>query len=358
MRPAVISAWQHDVAASVAACSESTPPLTDRKRSRPYEARAAPNQRSQKRPRVALSTIDANPRSMSAHTKGRSPSKRTRAPSPRKRGNHVPDDAEKEPEIAHPRPHPPIHHFDPPSSYPEALATDYHESEVSRRSSPSRRARTESDAPSTPKRSASPVKRVAALQDVGSGIFYQELSDNGAELGTEGQQLFWSLQDSSLGIAALPSALEPELLPELGRNRPFQMDTTDSRSREELLTELESVREINRASRRCVKESESEPEWNSSVHGRLLHLALKNEDRAGFRYMYVHSLWKTGSATELFLVLQLGSIPNTYLRTRLVLLCRQRWLIMQYISKQTGLLLLILLLPALFKRRSRPSSPT
>jgi len=132
--------------------------------------------------------------------------------------------------------------------------------EISQRRSPSRRAQTELDTPSTSKRSASPVKRVATLQDVSSGIFYQELSDNSAELGIEGQELFWLLQDSSLGIAALPSALKLKLLPELGRNRPFQIDTTDSRSREELLAELETVREINRASRRCVKESESEPE--------------------------------------------------------------------------------------------------
>ncbi|KAF2650700.1 hypothetical protein K491DRAFT_697090 [Lophiostoma macrostomum CBS 122681] len=70
------------------------------------------------------------------------------------------------------------------------------------------------------------------------------------------------------------------------------MDTTDSRSREELLAELETVRAINRASRRCVKDSESEPEWNSSVHGTLLRLALKKEDRAGFRYMYVDLFWE------------------------------------------------------------------
>lgn len=223
MRSAVILAWQHDVAASVAACSESTPQRTGRKRSRLCEATASSNQQSTKRRRVALSSITANPRNMSVPTKDRSPSKRTRASSPRKRGNNV-SDAE-ELEILPTQSHPPTHHFDPPSFYQEALAAEYDESEAPQRRSPSRRAQTESDAPSTSKRSASPVKRVAALQDVGSGIFYQELSDNGAELGTGGQELFWLLQDSSLGIAALPAALEPELLPELGRNRPFQMDT-------------------------------------------------------------------------------------------------------------------------------------
>lgn len=167
------------------------------------------------------------------------------------------------------------------------MAAEYAESEIPQRRSPSRRAQTESDAPSTSKRSASPVKRVAALRDVGSGIFYQELSDNGAELGTEGQELFWLLQDSSLGIGALPAAIEAELLPELGRNRPFQMNTTDPRSREELLAELDTVRGINRASRRCVKDCESEPEWNNSVQGTLLRLALQNKHRAGFRYMYI-----------------------------------------------------------------------
>ncbi|KAF2005527.1 hypothetical protein P154DRAFT_312488 [Amniculicola lignicola CBS 123094] len=228
MRSAVISAWQHDVAASVAACSESTPSPTGRKRFHLCEkAIASSNQQSTKRRRVALSSIAANSRNISAHTRDRSPSKRTRAPSPRKRGNNVPDVAE-ELEIPLTRPQPPTHHFDPPSLYKEALAAEYDESEIQQRRSPSRQAQTESDAPATLKRSASPVKRVAALQDVGSGIFYQELSDNGAELGTEGQELFWLLQDSSLGIAALPAALEPELLPELGRNRPFQMDTTDS----------------------------------------------------------------------------------------------------------------------------------
>ena len=222
MRSAVISAWQHDVAASVAACSESTPSPTGRKRLHLcMEATVSLNQQSPKRRRVALSSIAANPRNMSAHTKDRSPSKRTRAPSPQKRSNHVPDVAEKDLETTHARPHPPIRYFDPPSSYQEALAAEYDELEISQRRSPSRRAQTESDTPSTSKRSASPVKRVTALQDVGSGIFYQELSDNSAELGIKRQELFWLLQDSSLRIAALPLALKLKLLPELGRNRPF-----------------------------------------------------------------------------------------------------------------------------------------
>ncbi|KAF2453094.1 hypothetical protein BDY21DRAFT_357261 [Lineolata rhizophorae] len=286
MRSAVISAWQHDVAASAAAYSGSTPPPTGRKRphlSEPSETSS--NQQSLKRRRVALSSIAINPRNVSAHTKDRSPSKRTRAPSPRKRGNNGSDVATKELGTPRTRSQPPIPRFDPQSSYREALAADSDESEIPQPRSPSRPAQTESDAPSTSKRSTSPVKRVAALQDVGSGIFYRELSDNGTELGTEGQELFWLLQDSSLGIAALPAALEPELLPEQGRIRPFQIDTTDLRSRDELLAELETVREINRASRRCVRDSESEPEWNNSVHGTLLRLALRKEDRAGFRYI-------------------------------------------------------------------------
>ncbi|KAF2175990.1 hypothetical protein K469DRAFT_700572 [Zopfia rhizophila CBS 207.26] len=56
------------------------------------------------------------------------------------------------------------------------------------------------------------------------------------------------------------------------------MDTTDSRSRKELLAELMTIREMNGASPRCVKDSESELEWNNLVHGTLLRLALKNDD--------------------------------------------------------------------------------
>ncbi|KAH7111798.1 hypothetical protein B0J11DRAFT_190403 [Dendryphion nanum] len=63
------------------------------------------------------------------------------------------------------------------------------------------------------------------------------------------------------------------------------MDDVDPRGREDLLVELDTVREINKASRRCVKENESEPEWNNSVHGALLRLALKNSNGASFRYI-------------------------------------------------------------------------
>ncbi|KAH8693313.1 hypothetical protein GQ44DRAFT_832798 [Phaeosphaeriaceae sp. PMI808] len=163
---------------------------------------------------------------MPANAKDRSPSKRMRTPSPRKRGKYIPDDVENQLETLRAGPHLLPHCFDPPSSYQEAC----------------------------------PVKRVAALQDVGSRIFYQELSDNGAELGAEGRKLFWLLQDSSLGVAVLPVALEAELPPELERIRPYQIDKADSRSRDELLAGLDAVRQINGASWRCVKDSKSEPE--------------------------------------------------------------------------------------------------
>jgi hypothetical protein len=192
MRPAVISAWQHDVAASAIACLDSTsPPSNPLKRVHLFEETASPpNQQSPKRRRIALSNIVPNPQNMSANAKDRPPRKKTRTPSPQKRGKYIPDDIENQLGTPRARPHLLPHCFDPPSSYQEALVADQDEPEPPQRRSPSRRAPSDSDAPSTSKRSASPVKRVAALQDVGGGIFYQELSDNGAELGTEGQKLF------------------------------------------------------------------------------------------------------------------------------------------------------------------------
>ena len=287
MQDAIISAWMHDNELAVTASSTNN----SLKRALPCkEVTLSLNGQSPKKRRVTLSHINANPQNMPVITKDQSPRKTARTPSPRKRGAAIVNQIEEQLVTPRVQPHNMPLQFEPPSqtSYAEALNTRPDEPEAPQPGSLSRRTQSDSDALSTSKRSASPVKRVAALQDVGDGIFFQELSDNGAELGNEGQKLFLSLRDLSFGVAVLPAALEHELLPELQRIMPYQCNKADSRNHEELMAELDAVRQINRASRRCVKENESEPEWNNAVHGRLLRLALKSDSQVGFRYMYVN----------------------------------------------------------------------
>lgn len=51
------------------------------------------------------------------------------------------------------------------------------------------------------------MKSVAALQDVGGGIFFRSLSDSAEELGLVGQELLWDLKESASDKATIPRHL-------------------------------------------------------------------------------------------------------------------------------------------------------
>lgn len=138
-----------------------------------------------------------------------------------------------------------------------------------------------SSAPS--KRSTSSVKRVAVLHDIGGDIFFRSLSDNAEELGTEGRQLSWDLDDSSSGLKTVPKALwdGDKSCRESSRRTsatPFHFDDTQDRDIGDLRSELSCIKEVVRKSRRCDEESEPEAEWTSAVHGLLLRSVFGGKD--------------------------------------------------------------------------------
>ena len=84
----------------------------------------------------------------------------------------------------------------------------------------------------TSRRSASPVKRLALLSDLeDDGVFYQTLSETGAEMGARGSELLWALRDISDGEKTIPAVLRDELLPEMGRIKSSQLDSANQKKR-------------------------------------------------------------------------------------------------------------------------------
>lgn len=125
------------------------------------------------------------------------------------------------------------------------------------------------------KRNSSPVKRTAALQDVGSGIHYRGLSDSGRELGTGNQKLLRDLRAAAEGIGVIPAAIANVVEDEIR----IRADTIDKEATDVDFSreELRAVRKLNSASKRCERRFESEPEWNVAVHSVLLRLALGDD---------------------------------------------------------------------------------
>ncbi|KAK7423043.1 hypothetical protein QQX98_001333 [Neonectria punicea] len=143
------------------------------------------------------------------------------------------------------------------------------------------------------KRSSSPVKRVAALRDVGGGITFQDLGTNKEHLGEGGKRLFLKLRDIADKMGILPNAIMDEISaadPELCV-RPFHLKE-DTRSNNVLLAELKDIQAITRRSLRCDRDLEGEAEWNNAVHSKILRSALGESDeegedveRVGMRYV-------------------------------------------------------------------------
>lgn len=220
-------------------------------------------------------------------------------------------DLESRPNLTHPffapgpGPGQPVASMDP-FHYPRALEAQPPPSQSPRRgrSAQSKSQQSENDTATTDPRSKSPVKTVAALQDVGGGIFYQPLSEAATELGTEtgGKTLFDDLLDISRTFSVVPAAVQAELGAQL---RPAQLDReVDMSSKhsgwhaKKMLAELESVKEVCYASRLCAALGEGEAEWNNAVHSEMLRLALRRINpglgpdgdvprKIAFRYVYV-----------------------------------------------------------------------
>ncbi|KAM4059159.1 hypothetical protein HRG_007975 [Hirsutella rhossiliensis] len=114
-----------------------------------------------------------------------------------------------------------------------------------------------SSSSATSRRSTSPIKRVAALHEIGGGIFFRNLSDNAEELENEGRQLSWDLDDSASGLKTIPRSLE-----------------------------FSCIKAVVRESRRCDEECEPEAEWNGAVHGLILRIVFGgNDSSVGYRCM-------------------------------------------------------------------------
>ncbi|KAK4069639.1 hypothetical protein Purlil1_13675 [Purpureocillium lilacinum] len=123
----------------------------------------------------------------------------------------------------------------------------------------------------------------AVLHGIGGDIYFRSLSDNAEELGTEGRQLSWDLDDSSSGLKTVPMALwdGDKSCRESSRRTsatPFHFDDTQDCDIGDLRSELSCINEVVPESRRCDEESEPEAEWNSAVHGLLLRIVFGGKD--------------------------------------------------------------------------------
>ncbi|KAF2876860.1 hypothetical protein BDV95DRAFT_624998 [Massariosphaeria phaeospora] len=250
MHPVSVAAWVHEI---------KSPPLSSRKRARPNHCESLPR------------CFPVN------------------AYSP------DPDSQDSLDELGGPTPRPRIYshytHPVPKLSYTKSLVAIADElgGDAFQTRSPSRSRtqsqQSQSQASST--RSAG-AKKVTSLWDVGSGVAYTNLANTAAkrrlQLGNGGLALLEALEDVSDG-PVFAARLKAQLI-EAGieRIKPHQLDDTDNRPIEELLTELDVIQTINALSHRCAENRDHESEWNNRVHTKVFELALGNDEGiVGFR---------------------------------------------------------------------------
>ncbi|KAF5023775.1 hypothetical protein F66182_4168 [Fusarium sp. NRRL 66182] len=146
-------------------------------------------------------------------------------------------------------------------------------------------------APPSPSQQRPKACCTSELADVGDGILYSNLSDEGEELGDVGQKLWWDLRDAMAGSETVPKPLwdaDQDLRKRLGRVLPFVLNANDNREMGGLQQELERIYSLNRLSKRCVDESEPEAEWNTVVDAPLLEMVFglgQGPEKVGFRCM-------------------------------------------------------------------------
>ncbi|KND86760.1 hypothetical protein TOPH_08626 [Tolypocladium ophioglossoides CBS 100239] len=276
MHTHVVQAWAREIPSPQSSSNEPPPHwLLPPSASRPRRLDRAP-QPLQKRRRCALSPISPDRVNM-PRTRSQSPSKTdpftAQTPSPTKLDMN-----------RTPRPWRAANRHG--ISYTDALAHTDNDN-----TPPVFDAEAISSSSAASRRSTSPIKRVAALQDVGGGLFFRNVSDNAEELGNEGRQLLWDLDDSASGLKTIPSPLwegDKSFREALGGRRPHpsHFDDADNRDLADLHRELSCIKEVIRESRRCDEECEPEAEWNTAVHGFLLRIVFGGDDSCvGYRCM-------------------------------------------------------------------------
>ncbi|GKU14706.1 unnamed protein product [Fusarium langsethiae] len=152
---------------------------------------------------------------------------------------------------------------------------------ASSRSSPSKHS-----SASGSKRSSSPLKNMASLEN--AGITYEELSHKSL-LGVAGKKLYQDLDIVSDHIGVFPAQICDDISEAMDHSvaiREHHKNVQDSRDIEQLRRELHEVKMIHELSGRCSSRKEGEAEWNNAVHSAVLRLVFgPNNFDIGWKYI-------------------------------------------------------------------------
>ncbi|KAF5022982.1 hypothetical protein F66182_4939 [Fusarium sp. NRRL 66182] len=136
------------------------------------------------------------------------------------------------------------------------------------------------------KRSSSPLKNMASLEN--AGITYEELSHKSL-LGLAGKELYQDLDIVSDHIGIFPAQICSDISEAMDHSvaiREHHKNMQDSRDIEQLRRELDEVNMIHELSGRCSSKKEGEVEWNNAVHSAVLRLVFgPNSIDIGWKYI-------------------------------------------------------------------------
>ncbi|KIX09016.1 uncharacterized protein Z518_00094 [Rhinocladiella mackenziei CBS 650.93] len=139
----------------------------------------------------------------------------------------------------------------------------------------------DSSAASTKDTSRSPVKQIGDLVFARMPIEYYDISVNLEKLPSDARDLYKKLRAVGWASSVLPADIKDEICEHVGETDlllPHMFDeasAANTRSRNQLIRELDTVDEICQATSRRSYDHEAEPSWNCAVHYPILQLALK-----------------------------------------------------------------------------------
>ncbi|KAF2135139.1 uncharacterized protein K452DRAFT_239884 [Aplosporella prunicola CBS 121167] len=119
---------------------------------------------------------------------------------------------------------------------------------------------------------------------VGEGFELKDLATHKGDLDATAREVLAELELIADGEEYVPRAIKDEFeaATEILPLRPYNLADT-ALSKQHLLAELDEAVEIQQESTRCSLDSVAEPDWNESVHCRILRLALKRNKAVQFR---------------------------------------------------------------------------